>query len=99
MTEDIEVDEPIRSVVVRWRCPFCGRSHSARTRTREHMARCWFNPAARSCKTCVHFRENWGNGEGCGRGLNVNVPTDRPGVFKLPTGCPLWELDPEAAAS
>jgi len=47
--------EPIPVRVLRHRCPFCGRTASRPGRAREHIARCWHNPAARGCKTCRHF--------------------------------------------
>lgn len=99
MTEDIVSSEPVRVQVVRWRCPFCNRSHSGRVRAREHIARCWLNPAARSCKTCAHFDEGWGTGDTCAKGLNVNVPVEyRPNVFKLPVNCSVWEADSEVGS-
>lgn len=94
--DDVVTFEPVKVQVTRWRCPHCGRSHSVRTRARQHMARCWLNPDARSCKTCVNFREGWGFGDSCAKGIDVNVPIEhRPNVFKLPINCSEWELDPE----
>lgn len=46
---------PIPVRVTRYRCPHCARSYTRPVRTREHMARCWLNPAARGCKTCKNF--------------------------------------------
>lgn len=99
-TPDPVDEEPMRVQVTRWRCPFCGRSHSGRSRARQHIARCWYNPAARSCKTCVHFQEatggcfndpycNCSSPESCSAGVDVGQA--------LPVGCPLWKhLDREA---
>jgi hypothetical protein len=48
------------------------------------MARCWFNPEARGCKTCKHFElpesPDWetgygGSDEGCAEGVDL---TGRP---------------------
>lgn len=80
--------EPIPFQVTRFRCTTCPRTSSSRTRTREHMGRCWFNPANRGCMTCIHFRReedacgcepgcNWGNSgqsipEGCAKGVNLD---------------------------
>jgi hypothetical protein len=47
--------EPVEIVVKRFQCPHCPRSYSARKAAREHVQRCWYNPAARGCKTCVHY--------------------------------------------
>lgn len=44
--------EPIRRVMVRWQCPHCLCTRSKRRTMREHVARCWHNPAARACTTC-----------------------------------------------
>jgi len=52
--------KPIPVRVLRHACPHCGRTHSRPSRAREHMARCWFNPGARGCKTCKHFNPAWG---------------------------------------
>lgn len=107
MTEDVVTHEPVRAVVVRWRCPFCGRSHSDRPRTRRHMERCWFNPAAKSCKTCRFFQPaisdcagtpgcGCGNEELCHKGLAVAVPTElRPDRMTFPLHCAGWELAAE----
>ena len=63
--------EPL--IVKRWRCPFCHRSRSSKRATAEHIARCWLNPAARSCKTCAHYEYDPG-GDWCfpGRPCNCN---------------------------
>lgn len=93
---------PERIQAIRWRCPHCGRSRSSRSATVEHMARCWYNPAARSCKTCVHFEEgsdgcfddpscNCASGESCRKGLEVDVLTKNKRTT-FPTDCPLWEF-------
>lgn len=41
----------------RYRCAFCRRSWSSRTRANEHVRTCWKNPDQRSCKTCKHHLE------------------------------------------
>lgn len=106
--DDVVIHEPFKVQVTRWRCPFCGRSHSARTRCVEHMGRCWQNPANRSCKTCAFFSFDYdepevgyrGAGEECGKGLSPQVPSeDRPDRLTFPLHCPSWELSPEAVES
>lgn len=47
--------EPIAVRQIRYKCPFCPRTHSRPVRAREHIGRCWLNPDARGCKTCKHF--------------------------------------------
>ena len=47
--------QPIPVRVLRHKCPFCPRTHARPVRAREHIARCWYNPEARGCKTCKHF--------------------------------------------
>ena len=66
----------------------------------EHIARCWLNPAVRSCKTCANL-EPGGDACGCEPGCNWGSPSggipdscaagiDLDGTIK--TGCPLWRL-------
>lgn len=101
--EDVVSAEPVKVQVTRWRCPFCGRSHSGRGRARDHIGRCWRNPAVRSCKTCVNFDPgsngcgtpdcNCASGESCFKGLPVEVPREnRPDRTTFPISCPLWEF-------
>jgi len=91
--------EPV--TVTRWRCPFCHRSRAHKKATAEHIARCWLNPAVRSCKTCANLEPggdacgcepgcNWGSPSGsipdsCAAGVNIS-----DGQIK--TACPLWVL-------
>jgi hypothetical protein len=70
--------QPIAVKVIRHKCPFCPRTAARPVRAREHMARCWFNPEARGCKTCKHFEQDPGEidvglmgGEGCELGVNL----------------------------
>jgi hypothetical protein len=46
---------PIAKHVTRWQCPYCDRTWSKRTVAALHIARCWYNPAARSCKSCDYY--------------------------------------------
>lgn len=90
--------EPVRKVVTRWGCPHCSRTHSTSARTREHMGRCWQNPAVRSCRTCTNFMPDDSDPsagsiqpEGCAVG--VELPTGANGSTTLATHCPKWEDD------
>jgi hypothetical protein len=49
------VSQPIPVRVTRYACPHCPRTHSSRQRAVAHMGRCWYNPAAKGCKTCEYF--------------------------------------------
>lgn len=65
--------EPIQVQITRYRCPSCNRLCSNRSRAREHMARCWWDPANRACKTCVHFDRRYDEyGDGCHKGVDLS---------------------------
>lgn len=81
------VSQPIPFRVTRYRCPHCPRTGSSKALVTEHIGRCWLNPAARGCKTCVNYLEpaeacgcepgcNWGGPEGgyperCAAGISL----------------------------
>lgn len=81
--------QPITFPTVRHQCPYCRRTWAKREAAAVHIARCWHNPQARGCKTCVHFvppcegpyPQHPGWPEECDAGR-----TD-PGLH---TDCPLW---------
>lgn len=84
---------PVPFTVTRYRCPLCSRTRSSKKAIGEHIARCWLNPAARSCKTCDHYDPGsngcWGDpmcncasGEDCRAGVDL--------VDGLPINCPKW---------
>lgn len=84
--------EPIRYVVTRYRCPFCPRGHSSRTRAVDHIGRCWYNPANRTCKTCRSFVPDqsepdvgYNAPEYCAASEDVDLSVGSPRV-----NCPLW---------
>lgn len=67
------MSEPIPVKVTRYRCPHCPRTGSSKARARTHMARCWYNPAARGCKTCKHFDNTYEDyGEDCNAGVDLS---------------------------
>jgi len=81
----------IRLKVVRYQCPHCHRTHSKKAAAEQHIARCWQNPAAHACKTCVHFTpadsdgpypEHPGWPEQCEQGRKL--------LSGLHAGCPVW---------
>lgn len=71
---------PIPVLVRRHKCPHCPRTASRPVRVREHMERCWFNPATRGCKTCKHHDFEYGepdvglhgDGDVCDQGVNLD---------------------------
>lgn len=81
---------PIRIRAVRHQCPHCRHTWAKRAAAVAHIARCWYNPAARGCKTCARYEpsepgpypEDPGWPEACSAGLNITTG--------LVTGCPLW---------
>jgi hypothetical protein len=100
MTDTAVTVEPERVEVVRWRCPFCRKSHSGKSRSREHIARCWFNPGARSCKTCAFYEFDdsepevgyVGAGDVCRK--NLEFPVTERGQQTLAVHCPEWQPAP-----
>jgi len=82
---------PVAVRVTRYACPTCGRTHSKKAGCAAHIARCWQNPEARACKTCVHYSppeagpypEHPGWPEQCGADIELT------GGLKV--GCPAWE--------
>ena len=96
--------EPIEYTTKRYRCPHCPRSLAKRSAMVVHIDRCWYNPAARSCKTCRHLEPPDCCGEpqayGCYTPMCPTEPTCVRGV-ELPAagepnagvviGCAEWE--------
>lgn len=48
------MSEPEHFTQPRWRCPHCRKSWSSKSRARQHVAGCWHDPAAKTCRTCIH---------------------------------------------
>lgn len=92
------MSEPVPFITTRWRCPHCPATRSSKTGARRHMARCWYNPAARSCKTCAHYNPDrsdpdvgWEEPESCEAGIDLRaVAVDNQGHPTLPTNCQRW---------
>lgn len=101
--------EPLKVSVVRWKCPTCGRNHSAKSRAVTHMASCWYNPAARGCKTCVHFTPyHRDEPDDCAEGVDlrgtevIETEAGRTPAFAAQwvnpgpiTGCAKWQAKPD----
>lgn len=70
---------PVVLQVTRYQCPFCTRARAKKAATEQHIARCWRNPEARACKTCINYEpaeegpypEHPGWPESCGAGRNI----------------------------
>lgn len=45
---------PIRTTLVRYKCPHCGRLCARRPAAVDHIERCFLDPANRTCRTCEH---------------------------------------------
>lgn len=84
-------------VVTRHQCPHCRRTWAKQNAAAAHVARCWLNPAVRTCKTCRHFQPY--EPGGCWGDPQCNCP-DTPescaaGIWLengIAIDCPLWQL-------
>ena len=86
MSEITSKPEPVKVLVVRFDCPFCGAGFrsSKKPPVIEHMSRCWSDPAKKTCRTCAfHVPPHSCGGDYCRQG--VEVPAQAPVV-----DCPLW---------
>ena len=99
MTDTTPAAEPVVLRVTRYRCPFCTHARAAKAATIAHIGRCWNNPAARACKTCL-FYDYEPTGERCfpEYPCNCNEGWERchaPAEINLTDGlkinCPLWQ--------
>jgi len=93
--DGILVDLPMPVVVSRHQCPFCRRYTRADIRqVRDHMTRCWQNPALRCCKTCTHHQDASGTPGGPDEWVESCTQPDGPEYedYRFPVlHCPLWE--------
>jgi hypothetical protein len=66
--------QPIAVKVTRYQCPFCSRSGAVKARIRDHIGRCWSNPAAQACRTCRNFAapEETAGEEYCMAGVDLS---------------------------
>lgn len=95
---DITAPQPRKVTVTRYRCPFCRRQNSAKKKIVEHIARCWHNPAVKSCRTCLHFEKSCTETEVYGGEVRVCYQQDDLCTLgqTLPdngfpaVNCPLW---------
>lgn len=74
--------QPIAFPTIRHQCPHCRKTWAKPSSAAAHIARCWHNPQARGCKTCIHFippEPGWD--EECAQALDVT---------SLRIDCPLW---------
>lgn len=95
MNSGVQTFLPVEAITTtRYRCPYCRRSWAHKAASVKHIERCWWNPTAQSCKTCVLYVpandhcnrpgcDACGNDEQCMANIDLR-PT-------LPVGCPKWE--------
>lgn len=90
---------PREITVTRYVCPHCSRGHSKKSAAAAHIGRCWKNPAARACTTCVHFTRGYVERCDCGHphceDYDEQPDTCLVGLVliddKPVTGCPKWQ--------
>ncbi len=70
--------------VTRYRCPFCEESGADRKAVTNHAVTCPFNPAVRTCLTCVHDASSQPI---CDAGVNRVID----GMNGICGYCPQWE--------
>lgn len=97
---DIEITTtapgPVKVTVTRFDCPFCGSGFrsSRKAYVIDHMARCWSDPAKKTCRTCAHFDRTALRGAEDVCDLGCDVPENAPVI-----GCSLWrDRDEDASA-
>lgn len=85
------VDLPIPVVVTRFQCPHCRITRAKKSAMAAHIARCWRNPAAKSCKTCALFQPfeegPYDGHPGFAAGCGVGWPIDH----RLKADCRDWQ--------
>ncbi|MDX3174182.1 hypothetical protein PV382_18060 [Streptomyces scabiei] len=88
-------DLPMPVVVSRHQCPFCRRyTRADPAQVRDHMTRCWQNPALRCCKTCTHHQDASGAPGSPDEWLESCTHPDGPEheEYRFPVlHCPLWQ--------
>ena len=92
---DIEITQkpqPREVMVKRFVCPNCGWRRATKKLVVEHMARCWYDPANKSCKTCIHFSHDDGDPEtGAPEVIWCSAQSKELQYAETPVvSCPLW---------
>lgn len=80
----------IRLQVVRYQCPHCRTTRAKKDSINAHIGRCWNNPAARACKTCVHYTPAEDGPYSGHPGFAEQCEEGRKLLSGLHTDCPLW---------
>lgn len=78
--------EPVETVEIRWRCPFCNKGYASKYTGRSHIEQCWHNPAVQTCRTCGH----WGGNIVKGQKDNDCYLNAKPDAYSAVKGCPVW---------
>lgn len=79
---------PIVVRAVRHQCPYCRRTWAHRAAAAAHVARCWRNPEARGCKTCMHYQPPEDGPYEQHPGWPESCDAERDLTAGLVTGCP-----------
>lgn len=92
---DIEITPapvPLELMVKRYQCTSCRFRRATKKDVVEHMARCWYDRANRSCKTCLHFSSDDGDPEtGAPAVIWCGARSEEMQYEATPVvGCPLW---------
>jgi hypothetical protein len=82
------VTTAVRIRTVRHQCPYCRRTWSKRHAATAHIARCWYNPEARGCKTCANYEPAADGPYPEHPGFPESCAADRLIAAGLVTGCP-----------
>lgn len=89
------IDLPMPVIVSRHQCPFCRRfTRADAAQVRDHMTRCWQNPALRCCKTCTHHQDASGTPGSPDEWSEACTHPDGPEYenYQFPVlHCPLWQ--------
>lgn len=92
---DIEITpKPQPRIVIRKRfqCPFCSFSRATKRLVVEHIARCWHDPANKTCRSCVFFERGHLEGYVLEREVPDACALGEPVQPKEPVvGCHLWQ--------
>ena len=78
-------------ITKRYRCPFCRHSWAHKDAAYRHVSRCYLNPEAQACKTCLYYipseRPDYHGYMGCPERCGMSVSLDEG----LQVHCSKWE--------
>lgn len=84
---------PLAVMVRRYECPHCGWRRADKTLVARHIARCWHDPAMRTCRSCVFFERGHAEETDYGwREVPDACALGEPVEPRHPViACPLWK--------